>query len=329
MAFVPLSVLDLAAVGPGESIADSFRGSVALAKLAERAGYTRVWYAEHHSIHSIASAATSVLIAHVAAHTSTIRLGSGGVMLPNHSPLTIAEQYGTLAELHPGRIDLGLGRAPGGDPRTLRALRRDRSSADGFPQDVVELRALLSDHGLRGVRAIPGHGTHVPLYILGSSLFGAELAAELGLPYAFASHFAPALLKDAIALYRERFMPSPQLQRPYVILGVNVLTAHSDEQALAELEVSRRLVIRNLLRRGDEVPDELTDDVLLSSPQAAFVEQMFTYRAVGKPSTVLSYLREFQARTMADELITVHHAPSVRARLRSVELLAVAVGLLH
>jgi luciferase family oxidoreductase group 1 len=330
MPLVPLSVLDLAAVGPGESIAMSFRGSVALARLAERTGYARVWYAEHHSIDSIASAATSVLIAHVAAHTTKIRLGSGGVMLPNHSPLTIAEQFGTLAELHPGRIDLGLGRAPGGDPRTLRALRRDRNSAEGFPRDIVELRALLGENGLRGVRAIPGHGTHVPLYILGSSLFGAELAAELGLPYAFASHFAPALLHEAIELYRERFTPSAQLDRPYVMLGINVLVAHSDEQAQAELEVTRRLVIKNLLRRGDgELPEEeVPDAVLLRSPQAAFVEQMFTYRAVGKPSTVSAYLEEFQARTAADELITVHHTPSVSARLRSVELLAVAMGLL-
>src|SRR3954466_6093619 len=196
---VPLSILDLAAVGPGETIADSFAGSVALAPAAARLGYPRIWYAEHPNIRSIASSATSVLIAHIAAHTETIRLGAGGIMLPNHSPLVIAEQFGTLETLHPGRIDLGLGRAPGTDQRTWMALRRDPSAGDRFPQDVVELQRCLSDEEpLPGLRAIPGRGTHVPLYILGSSLFGAELAAQLGLPYAFASHFAPRHLHEAI-----------------------------------------------------------------------------------------------------------------------------------
>jgi luciferase family oxidoreductase group 1 len=327
MAQVPLSVLDLAAVGPDESIADSFRGSVELARLAESAGYRRVWYAEHHSIESIASAATSVLIAHVAAHTTRIRLGAGGVMLPNHSPLTIAEQFGTLAELHPGRIDLGLGRAPGGELRTLRALRRDAGASERFLEDVIELRELLSTDNSLQVRAIPGHGTQVPLYILGSSLFGAQLAASLGLPYAFASHFAPAALHEAIELYRHRFRPSAELERPYVIAGVNVIAAHSDDEAEQELEVTRRLVIRNLIGRGGAAAREVPDEVLLRSPHAAFVAQMFTYRAVGSPSTVAHYLADFQAKTRADELITVHHAPSVAARLRSVELLAQATQL--
>jgi luciferase family oxidoreductase group 1 len=324
---VPLSILDLAAVGPGETIAGSFRGSVELAQLAERTGYRRVWYAEHHGIQSIASAATAVLLAHVAAHTETIRLGAGGVMLPNHSPLTIAEQFGTLAELHPGRIDLGLGRAPGGDLRTLRMLRREVGASDRFPDDVIELRDLLGDGSSRAVRAIPGFGTHVPLYILGSSLFGANLAGALGLPYAFASHFAPAALHEAIALYRRCFQPSAQLGAPYVIAGVNVIVADSDDQAAAELEVTRRVVIRNLLGRLDDSAQELPDETLLRLPQAAFVQQMFTYRAVGSPASVVAYLEEFQRQTGADELITVHHTPSVPARLRSVRLLAEATGL--
>jgi luciferase family oxidoreductase group 1 len=324
---VPLSLLDLAAIGPGETIADSFRGSVELARLAERTGYARVWYAEHHSIASIASAATSVLIAHVAAHTEKIRLGAGGIMLPNHSPLTIAEQFGTLAELHPGRIDLGLGRAPGGDVRTARALRRDSTASDRFPEDVLELRELLGDGPGRGVRAIPGWCTKVPLYLLGSSLFGAQLAASLGLPYAFASHFAPAALHQAVRLYRDRFTPSAQLDRPHVIAGVNVIAAESDEAAAAELEITRRVVIRNLIGRTDDAAAEVPDEVLLRTPHAAFVEQMFTYRAVGSPSTVIAYLEEFQQHAAADELITVHHAPSVAARLRSVRLLAEAAGI--
>ncbi|MDQ2700572.1 MAG: MsnO8 family LLM class oxidoreductase, partial [Actinomycetota bacterium] len=196
---IPLSILDLAAVGRDETIAESFAGSVEQARLAEKLGYRRVWYAEHHNISSIASSATSVLIAHVANHTETIRLGAGGIMLPNHAPLLIAEQFGTLATLHPDRIDLGLGRAPGSDTNTIYALRRDTSMAENFPRDVVELQGLLSDESpIPGVRAIPGEGTEVPLYMLGSSLFGAQLAAELGLPYAFASHFAPALLFDAL-----------------------------------------------------------------------------------------------------------------------------------
>lgn len=325
---VPLSILDLASVGPAETIAGSFAGSVALAQRAEELGYARVWYAEHHSIRSIASAATAVLIAHVAAHTKRIRLGAGGVMLPNHSPLSIAEQFGTLAELHPGRIDLGLGRAPGGERAVLYALRRDASSSENFPRDVLELRGLLSDESpIAGVRAIPGHGTHVPLYILGSSLFGAELAAKLGLPYAFASHFAPAQLRPAIELYRRRFCPSRELLRPHVIAGVNVIAADSDEGAREELSAVRRLVVRNLLSRGQELPAELDDEILMNSPHAGFVDQMFTYRAVGTTDSVLRYLTEFQRSTGADELITVHHATSVPRRLRSVELLAQAVGL--
>src|SRR4051812_23850646 len=218
----PLSILDLAAVGRDETIAQSFQGSVELARAAERAGYRRIWYAEHHNIASIASSATSVLIAHVAAHTERIRLGAGGIMLPNHAPLTIAEQFGTLAELHPGRIDLGLGRAPGTDQVTFRALRRTPMASEHFPEDVLELQGYLGDTSrIAGVEATPGKGTEVPLYILGSSLFGGSLAAALGLPFAFASHFAPDALEQAVALYRREFRPAAQHEQPYVIACVN------------------------------------------------------------------------------------------------------------
>src|SRR6195952_2711712 len=208
---VPLSVLDLAIVGKGQSVRDGLDATVAVAQRAEQRGYRRVWYAEHHNMSSIASSATSVLIGYVAAHTSTIRLGSGGVMLPNHAPLTIAEQFGTLETLYPGRIDLGLGRAPGSDQTTMRAMRRDQASSDSFPQDVLELQGyLLGESRIPGVQAVPGAGTNVPLYILGSSLFGARLAAAFGLPYAFASHFAPDLLHEAVSAYRAEFKPSEQ-----------------------------------------------------------------------------------------------------------------------
>ncbi len=324
----PLSILDLASVGEGETIAESLAGSVALARLAEEAGYRRVWYAEHHSIGSIASSATAVLIAHIAAHTTSIRLGAGGIMLPNHSPLVIAEQFGTLAELNPGRIDLGLGRAPGSDQATSRALRRDPASVDLFPRDVVELGGLLSDTSpIPGVRAIPGEGTHVPLYILGSSLFGAQLAAMLGLPYAFASHFSPQALHEAIGSYRERFEPSAQLDHPYVLAGVNVVAAETDAAARSHLEATRRARVRNLFNRGTEPLTEAQVDAILRSPKAALVDQMLTYSAVGTPDAVVAYLDDFQRHTGADELVVVHHATTVAGRLRSVELLAESAGL--
>ncbi|HKY16546.1 MAG TPA: LLM class flavin-dependent oxidoreductase [Microthrixaceae bacterium] len=325
---VPLSILDLASVGEGETIADSFEGSVALARRAEDLGYRRVWYAEHHNIASIASSATAVLIAHVAAHTERIRLGAGGIMLPNHSPLTIAEQFGTLETLHPGRIDLGLGRAPGTDQNTFRAMRRDPAASEHFPDDVIELQRFLGDDDpIPGVRAIPGKGTKVPLYILGSSLFGAQLAAALGLPYGFASHFAPHALHRAVDLYRERFEPSAQLDHPHVIAGVNVIIADTDEAAQAQLLRSRRARVRALLGRdGRRWTDEEADRVL-QSPQAAQIEQMLTYSAVGTPTVVRDYLDDFQRHCSADELIVVHHADSAASRLRSLELLAEAVDL--
>lgn len=320
---VPLSILDLAAVGREETIAASFEGSVELARAAERCGYRRVWYAEHHNIRAIASSATAVLIAHIAAHTESIRLGAGGVMLPNHSPLVIAEQFGTLATLHPDRIDLGLGRAPGTDEAASRALRRDPRASERFPEDVEELRDLLGDESpLPGVRAIPGQGTHVPLYILGSSLFGAQLAAALGLPYGFASHFAPQALDDAIGLYRTHFRPSAQLERPHVIAGVGVIAAETTEEAERQLDLTRRVRAKALFKTPGGTPSDEEVDAILASPRAAVVDEMLTYTAVGTAAEADDYLRRFQRHTGADELITVHYADTVANRLRSVELLA-------
>src|SRR5215210_9310949 len=228
---IPLSILDLAPIARGETAGGSIAASVALAQRSEEAGYERVWYAEHHNMPSIASSATSVLIAHVGAQNSTIRLGAGGGMLPNHAPLTIAEQFGTLDAMYPGRIDLGLGRAPGSDQNTMYALRRDPASSDRFPQDVLELQAYLAgETRVPGVDAVPGKGSNVPLYILGSSMFGATLAAALGLPYAFASHFAPQMLQPAVEAYRSEFTPSEQLDRPHVIAGMNVVAADTAEE---------------------------------------------------------------------------------------------------
>jgi luciferase family oxidoreductase group 1 len=325
MAPIPLSILDLAAVGREETVAESFAGSVELARAAERGGYRRVWYAEHHNISSIASSATAVLVAHIAAHTETIRLGAGGVMLPNHSPLVIAEQFGTLETLHPGRIDLGLGRAPGTDQRTWMALRRDPHASDRFPQDVVELQKFLSEESpLPGIRAIPGQGTQVPLYILGSSLFGAELAAQLGLPYAFASHFAPRFLHEAIEVYRREFKPSRQQREPYVIAAVGVIAAETAQGAAAQLQAARRVHARALFGRGKRLTEEEVT-ALLQSPQAAAVDEMLACTAVGTPGQAATYLETFAADTGADELMTVHYSDSVPSRLRSVDLLAGAL----
>ena len=315
-------MLDLAPIRRGESVTDSFAASVALAQTAERLGYERVWYAEHHNMPTIGSSATSVLIAHIAAHTTTIRLGAGGIMLPNHAPLMIAEQFGTLEALHPGRIDLGIGRAPGTDQLTMRALRRGLGSVDHFPQDVLELQGYLSDESeLPGVNATPGQGSHVPLYILGSSLFGAQLAAALGLPYAFASHFAPAALDQAIAVYRREFRPSAQLAEPYLIAAMNVIAADSADDAAAQLVTAKRARVVALLARGQELSDDEADR-LLASPQGQHIEQMLVYSAIGTPDTVRDGVLRFGAHTQADEVMTVHQSPSSPARLRSVELLA-------
>jgi luciferase family oxidoreductase group 1 len=324
---VPLSILDLATIGTNETVGESLAGSVALAQRAEELGYRRVWYAEHHNMASIASSATSVLIAHVAAHTSTIRLGAGGIMLPNHAPLTIAEQFGTLEALHPGRIDLGLGRAPGSDQNTLRALRRDPMSADSFPQDVLELQGYLTGQTrIKGVDATPGKNTNVPLYILGSSLFGAKLAAALGLPYSFASHFAPNALQDAVAVYRREFQPSEQLAEPYVIAGVNAIAADTNEEAQEQFRIVRRSRVSLLFGRDRTFTDEEAD-LILDSPQGQHVEQMVKYSAVGTPDAVTEYLEGFAKHADADELIVAFQAPTVAQRLRALELTAQAGGL--
>jgi luciferase family oxidoreductase group 1 len=319
---VPLSVLDLAFVGPGQTARDAFSASVRVAQRADELGYRRVWYAEHHNMATIASSATSVLIEHVASRTRTIRVGAGGIMLPNHAPLVIAEQFGTLEALHPGRIDLGLGRAPGTDPTTTRALRRSPSSADTFPEDVLELQAYLGDDTrVPGVNAMPGRGARVPLYILGSSLFGARLAAALGLPYAFASHFAPQALEEAVAIYRRDFRPSAELQAPYVIAGLTVIAADSARHAEEQFRAVQRSRVRSLLARGQPLTDEEAD-LLLHSPAGEHVTQMLKYAAVGTRDVVHAAVAAFARHARADELITVHPAPSLDARLRSLELLA-------
>jgi len=318
-----LSILDLASIAPGRTARDSFDNSVALARVAERSGYRRVWYAEHHNMRSIASSATSVLIGHVAAHTDTIRLGAGGIMLPNHSPLVIAEQFGTLETLYPGRIDLGLGRAPGSDQKTMFALRRDPASADSFPKDVLELQGYLTGQSrVPGVQAVPQAEGVVPLYILGSSLFGAQLAAQLGLPYAFASHFAPDALHQAVAVYRDAFRPSEQLAEPYVMAGVNVFAAEDHDAAAEQKAIAYRARARAMIRRGaagaDFADEEI--DAFLASPNGSQLSAMTRYTAVGTPAEVRAYLEDFAGSVDADELIVAHHATEIGDRLRSVEL---------
>jgi luciferase family oxidoreductase group 1 len=314
--------LDLAIVEKGASARDALEGTVVLARLAEEAGYRRVWYAEHHNMGSIASSAPAVLIAHVAAHTDHIRLGAGGVMLPNHAPLIIAEQFGTLETLHPGRIELGVGRAPGSDQNTQSALRRDATAADRFPRDVVELMGYLRGQSrVPGVTAMPGAGTNVPIYILGSSLFGAELAARLGLPYAFASHFAPGALRDAVTLYRAQFKPSAQLEAPHVIAGVNVVLAESEAVAQEHLLAVVRSRVSAVLGGGRSFSDEEAD-YLLRTPHGRHIAEMMTYAAVGTPAAVREYLDEFAGFADADELIVVFASPTLEARLRAAEQLA-------
>ena len=318
---LPLSVLDLALVRSDSSVGEALCDSVTLAQAAERLGYERVWYAEHHNFAGIASAAPSVIIANVAAQTERIRLGSGGVMLPNHSPLVIAEQFGTLAELHPGRIDLGLGRAPGTDPHTLTALRRDPSAAERFPADVRELRHYLGDApSIGGITAVPGRGTKVPLYILGSSLFGAQLAAAFGLPYAFASHFAPAALEQATAVYRDRFEPSEQLAEPYVIAAVNVVAHDDAELARAEFETMRRERVRRFAARGRALSDAELDQ-MIASGAADQILDMVRYSAVGDGPVVRDYLEDFAGLAGADELMVAAGDSSTELALDSLEVL--------
>lgn len=319
------SILDLAPVHRGETVGDALAGSVELAQSAESHGYRRVWYAEHHNMPVIASAATSVLIAHVAAHTRSILLGSGGVMLPNHAPLVVAEQFGTLASLHPGRIELGLGRAPGTDMPTIRALRRAPQDAERFPADVRELQGYLRGQSMvPGVQAVPGAGTDVPIWILGSSLYGAQLAAEFGLPYAFASHFAPAQLDAAVALYRERFRPSESLAAPRVMLAINVIATEDAEEADALLRQTAIQRVKLLFGRGEA---RLSDDeaaMIVDDPAAAPAWDMLRCRAVGTPATALAQLEAFARDHDADELILASAAPDRRAARRTIELLATA-----
>lgn len=320
----PLSVIDFATVRKNQSVGESFADSVTLAREAERLGYTRVWYAEHHNMATIASSAPAVLISHIASKTDSIRLGAGGVMLPNHSPLTIAEQFGTLAELYPGRIDLGLGRAPGTDPRTLQALRRTPQSAENFPQDVKELQGYLTGNSrIPGVSAMPGAHTNVPLTILGSSLFGAQLAAAYGLTYGFASHFAPDALVDAVNTYRTQFQPSEQLAEPYVIAAVNVIVSEDPEDAARQLDATQRARVRMMVGRGREfTEDEM--DMVMASPAAQQILHMLKYTVAGTPETVVDYLEGFARHADADELMISPVATRQEDVLKGMELLATA-----
>ena len=325
------SVLDLSPIVAGGTAAASFRNTLDLARHAERWGYHRYWLAEHHNIPGIASAATSVVIGHVACGTSRIRVGAGGIMLPNHAPLVIAEQFGTLESLHPGRIDLGVGRAPGGDMATARALRRFLgSNGDTFPQDLLELISYFEASpdpaaGRRTVRAIPGAGLHVPIYLLGSSDFSARLAAELGLPFAFASHFAPQYLHVALELYRSLFKPSKWLDHPHAMVGLNVFAADTDEAA-RRLFTSLQQQFLNLVRGtpGEIPPPVDTMDGRWSPPEQAQAGRMTQYSVVGSPQTVRRELERVLAETRADEIIATASIFDHSARLRSFEIAAEA-----
>ncbi|HKP05231.1 MAG TPA: LLM class flavin-dependent oxidoreductase [Chthoniobacterales bacterium] len=318
-----LSILDLSPIIEGGDAAQAFRNTVDLAQHAEAWGYHRYWLAEHHNLPGIASAATSVVIGHVAGQTKNIRVGAGGIMLPNHAPLVIAEQFGTLESLFPGRIDLGLGRAPGSDQRTARALRRNLGSdGDTFPQDVLELQSFFAGANL-GIQAVPGTGLNVPLYLLGSSDFSARLAAELGLPFAFASHFAPEYLEVALHLYRRDFQPSAQLEKPYVIVGAGVFAAETDAEA-RRLFSSAQLQFLSLVRgRPGKLPAPVDSiDELCTPAERAAIDQRTRYAAVGSPETTGRRFREFLAQTEADELIVTGQIYDHAARLRSFEIAA-------
>lgn len=326
---VPLSLIDFCTIYDGETPGESMQRSVELAQKAERLGYSRIWYSEHHNMSTIASAVPAVLIAHIAAHTETIRLGAGGVMLPNHSPYVVAEQFGTLAELHPGRIDLGLGRAPGTDMNTLgRALRRSPDAAENFPEDIVELRGYLSGESkIPGVRAVPGAGTNVPLYVLGSSMYGANLAAQLGIPYAFASHFAPTHLKAATSHYRENFRPSEILSEPYVVAAVNVIADESQEAAARQRQQVERNRVKSMITRGGAQITEEQLDSLVDSPQGRQIIDMLRYTAAGTGEQVAEYLEDFTRAAQADELMVSLQGPSNDHAQRSMDILARAWGL--
>ena len=325
---IPFSVLDLAPVSEGSTPAVALQNARDLAQCAERLGYHRYWVAEHHNMAGIASAATSVVIGFIAANTSRIRVGAGGIMLPNHSPLVIAEQFGTLESLYPHRIDLGLGRAPGTDRQTMLALRIDPGASDNFPQDVVELQALLGPlQAGQTIQAVPGTNTKVPLWILGSSLFGAQLAAMLGLPYAFASHFAPDQLIEALEIYRARFKPSEQLKRPYAMAGVNIIAAETDAEAqylftsLQQRFADMARGVRGLLKKPiDDIED------YWSGPEKIQAQRMLACSFVGSPTTLRQQLQAFIAKTGVDELMVATAIYDHQARMRSYELLADLLG---
>jgi luciferase family oxidoreductase group 1 len=319
---IPFSVLDLSPITQDGDAAQSFRNTLDLAQHAERWGYQRYWLAEHHGMPGIASAATAVLIGHVAGGTSKIRVGAGGIMLPNHSPLVIAEQFGTLESLYPGRIDLGLGRAPGSDQTTARALRRNLASdADEFPRDVVELMDYFAGESQNAVHAVPGQGLDVPIWILGSSLFGAQLAAALGLPYAFASHFAPQQMMQAVALYRANFRPSKRLGKPYVMLGFNVFAADSDEEAAFRATSMQQAFVNLRSGRPARLPPPVEGYPNLVDPQErALLDSVLSCSAIGAPRTVRASLNAFIERTGADELMITSQIYEHSARLRSYEI---------
>lgn len=321
------SILELARIREGGNVRQALDHARDLAAHAEKHGYTRIWVAEHHNMQGIASAATSLVIMHMAAGSATIRVGAGGIMLPNHAPLLIAEQFGTLAHLFPGRIDLGLGRAPGTDQMTLRALRRSPDAADTFPQDVLELQALLAPAGLgQRVRAVPGMGTEVPLWILGSSNFGAMLAAEMGLPYAFASHFAPDYLLPALEIYRSRFKPSEQLDRPYAIVGVNAVAADSDAEA-QHLATTQKMSFTDLVRGTRNLSKPPIDDIesYWSPAEKAQAQRMLARSVIGSPATIKQGFADLIAETKADEVMVVSDVFDHDKRLRSFELIADAL----
>jgi luciferase family oxidoreductase group 1 len=322
------SVLDLAPIAQGSNAAQSFRNSLDLARHAERWGYRRFWLAEHHGMPGVASAATAVLIGHIAGGTSTIRVGAGGIMLPNHSPLVIAEQFGTLESLFPGRIDLGLGRAPGSDQRTARALRRNLDSdPDAFPRDVLELADLFSASPQQPIRAVPGTGLEVPLWILGSSLFGAQLAAALGLPFAFASHFAPGQLRDALSIYRAQFRPSAKLAKPYVMLGFNVFAADTAKEARFNASSWQQAFVNLRSGRPMQLPPPIEGYADgLPSDAKALLDGVLSCSAIGTPDQVRDGIASFVERTGADELMIASQIFDHPARLRSYEITADAMA---
>jgi luciferase family oxidoreductase group 1 len=326
---VPLSVLDLSPITEGSDAAQALKNSLDLARHAEKLGYQRIWMAEHHNLPGIASAATAVALAHVAAGTSTIRIGAGGIMLPNHAPLLVAEQFGTLAALHPGRVELGLGRAPGSDQVTARAVRRALlGTEESFPQEVVELMGYFQPaQPNQAVQAVPGAGLKVPIWILGSSLYGAQVAAYLGLPFAFASHFASAMMMPAIAIYRERFRPSEQLAAPNVMLGVTIVAAQSDEEARFLFSSLQQSTLNNRIGRPSRVPPPVENfEARLDHYAHAILRDAYACAIVGGPETVRCGLDDFIRRTGTDELMVTANIFDHAKRKRSFEIVAEVHG---